>query len=165
MFRDLGQMARNLWDNVRHQPIMTMIGTAIGLLFPIEPIAAWALMALIIMDTVTGYQAAISRGEDVRSGIMFRKASTKLRGYAVFLTIMGIANLATYNPLLVKGAMGLLGAIESFSIMENLYDMGVTQIDPRQIALFELLFRSGNVRRRDRQKLAADQEPMGPTRS
>lgn len=152
MLREINHTARSIWDSLRTQPLLTAAGTAIGLLFPVEPVVAWSMMTLIMADTLTGYQAAVIRGEEVRSGIMFRKAAQKLKGYASFLIMMGLAGLATSTPYLARGAIGLVGAIEAFSVLENLYDMQVTTIDPRKIAFFDLLFKSANIRRRNRQK-------------
>lgn len=137
MLRDLWDMSRTLWDHVKHHPYLTGVGTMVGLLFPVEPLAIWALSGLIAVDTITGYQAAIMRGEEVRSGIMFKKAAKKLRGYALFVITMGLASLVTGKPAIVQGAFSFLGAIEAFSVTENFYDLELIDINPNRVVFFK----------------------------
>lgn len=127
---------RQLAESVLNNPVLAGIGAFLGVLFPLPVSAPIALVLLAGIDTYTGRLAALYRGESVLTSIMRKMAINKLQGYLIFILAAALASMAAGDTIMLKGAYGLLSAIEFFSIAENLYDMKKLPFDPRKVPLF-----------------------------
>jgi hypothetical protein len=133
-----------MWDSIENfihavasHPAISIAGMILGILFPVPAQAILTLVLLSGIDVLTGRSAAYSRGELVTSGKTRKMSISKLQGYLIFITAAGLASNVAGDVIMLKGALGLLSAVELFSITENLYDMNLIGFNPREVSLFK----------------------------
>ena len=142
MFKQFWDSLDYLFNAVIHNPIAALVGSFIGLIFPVPATALAALAALTAIDLFTGRSAAYKREELVTSGKTRQMSISKLQGYMLFILTAALASHAADNVIMLKGTIGLLSAVEFFSISENLYDMKLIKFNPREIGLFKGLLKA-----------------------
>lgn len=152
MFDSAWASAHYFAERVASKPILWLIGLTAGFAIPSSLISASSLVCLVIIDTFSGRYAAYARGEEVTSSTMRRKILTKLQGYMVFIITAGLASAVVDATIILKGAFGLLGAVEFFSIAENLYDLDMLPVDPRKAPLFRGIVGMVKLRKRGNPK-------------
>ena len=141
MIRQFFDSLDYLFNALIHNPIAALIGSFIGILFPLPATALMALVVLTAIDLFTGRSAAYHRGDLVTSGKTREMSISKLQGYMIFILTAALASHAASSVIMLKGTIGLLSAIEFFSISENLYDMKLIKFNPREIGLFKGLLK------------------------
>lgn len=91
--------------------------------------AAYALMALMALDLVTGIWAAY-KARNLSSNIGFRKTLTKLVGYFIAVSVGNlIGTMAPPLGFTRTFAITYLGVAEGISVLENLSAIGVKCLD------------------------------------
>lgn len=155
------QSISKLLEEIGSKPLVSILGALFAIVFPVDGWAVSAVVLLITIDTLTGRWAAFARGEEVRSRYTFYRMRVKLQGYMIFIATAALASVATNGlvadgTMFLRGAIGLVGAVEFFSISENLYDQGWIPFDPRKVPMFKMLVSSIKSRKRKEQP---DQTP------
>jgi hypothetical protein len=137
------------FQQILDRPGKAITGLLLGVALPDTLISVGLLALLVTIDTMTGRAAAYRRGEQVTSGTMRAKILTKIQGYMLFLLTAALASGAIPGgKVVLKGAIGLLSAIEFFSISENMFDLDMLPFDPRKVPLFRSVVSSVRLRKR-----------------
>ncbi|MBN9503834.1 MAG: hypothetical protein BGO01_08845 [Armatimonadetes bacterium 55-13] len=131
-FTPLPEVFRKLWADL-WLPKTVAAGLA-GLLDYLLPEhgsrdLALAAAALILLDTATGFWAALVSGKRVSSA-KFSRVLTKLLGYGSVVVVCGVASHAVpgaagFQPVAISGVLGFVVLTEGISILENVGRMGV----------------------------------------
>lgn len=131
IFWQLPSVLAKLWaDSFPAKAIGAFFGGMVGYLFPSPAAyaAACGAAALICVDTVTGFWAAIVTGKKVSSA-KFVRVITKIIGYGSCVIVAAVATKSTgtdhIQGALVTGVGVFVIATEGISILENVAKMGL----------------------------------------
>jgi phage-related holin len=108
-----------------------LAGAFVGYVFPEQATAnaAAAAGALIVLDTITGVAAAVTRGKKITSKA-FGRTLAKVLGYASVALVCAVVSrhvpgLDGYQQASVTGVVTLVILTEAISILENVSAMGI----------------------------------------
>jgi phage-related holin len=100
-------------------PLKLLLGLLAWLYGPWQE-AYGVLIALVVLDTITGIWAAKREGRTIRSAILRSKGLTKIGFYATTLMMASLAGRVTSLNGLLDLALTFAIVSEAFSVTENL---------------------------------------------
>lgn len=149
MFASLVASMRQLYESVVDRPVVAALGGLAGAVWghintalPFELPVIIAIVVLVLIDQRVGVRAARHRGEEIISHVTRTRLTNKLSSYGeMYLVGLAAKTLSPevtvpllgeigVGPIIYGVLMGVIASVETWSILENKYDLGEFPINP-----------------------------------